>query len=90
MKIRPHAAASNIFANITSVASHHSHVRAQHCCAPACPGVRIISVCFFFRLLNQLMRDRFGYGVRCAAQPPPGARCTFNLVDLFTVDFFIL
>lgn len=30
------------------------------------------------------------HGVRRAAQPPPGARCTFNFVVLFTVDFFIL
>jgi hypothetical protein len=67
------------------------HVGAQHCCDPACPGVEIISIWFF--LGSPETPETLSlcpYGTRCAAQPPPGARCTFNFVDLFTVVFFIL
>lgn len=51
----------------------------------------IISVWFFLPVpRNAPLRDCSDYCVIRAAQPPPGARCTFSLVDLFTVDFFIL
>ena len=35
---------------ISEINSCQDHVRAQHCCAPACPGVNPAPICFFPRI----------------------------------------